>query len=250
VPERAPFIIVATSSNKVDPATRKKIRSHVMRGKNRKQPQPRDAAALGSWINGPDHVDLSGQRDVESKIPRSMGHDLTHITFAVKLQPDMVELTFKCMCHVSLCSVFLPLTRPSWPGFTVIKQSIYPVEACIQPSDAQWVNYLTYDRAYLHSVLCSTQGFFDFVREARFGVKVIYYLNRTMHTLRENLADDERATSDSTISTVLTLVMLSDVMGDTSAAKKHMQGLYQLVSIRGGIVGLRHNMDLQAKVLR
>jgi hypothetical protein len=98
MPERAPFIIVTTSSEGVDPITRKKIRSHVMRGKNRKQRKPRDAATLGSWINGPDHLDHSEQRDVGSKIPRSMGHDLTHITFAVKMQPGMVELTFKCTC--------------------------------------------------------------------------------------------------------------------------------------------------------
>jgi len=127
---------------------------------------------------------------------------------------------------------------------------MYPIEACIQPGDGQWVEYLAYDRAYLHSVLCATRGFYDFALGGVFGEKAIHHLNKTLHTLGQNLAGGELATSDSTISTVLTLAMLSDVMNDNSAAKKHMQGLYQLVQLRGGISGLRHNTELQSKVLR
>ncbi|KAK4120924.1 hypothetical protein N657DRAFT_692803 [Parathielavia appendiculata] len=230
VPGEAPFIIVTTSSAKPDAEIRRQIRSHVMRGKNRKHRRRRDADSLGSWINGPDHLHAGGQKAVGAKVPRPLGNDLTQVKFAVQMQPYMVDLASR------------------W--FTVIKRSIYPVEACVQPSDSQWLEYMTYDQAYLHSVLCSTQGFFDFVREAKFGPKVIYYLNKTLQTLREHLADDELATSNSTISTVLTLVMLSDVMDDTAAAKNHLQGLYQLVNIRGGILALQNHMDLQAKVLR
>ncbi|KAK4101122.1 hypothetical protein N658DRAFT_524308 [Parathielavia hyrcaniae] len=232
VSENAPFIIVTTTSAKPDPAIRKQIRSHVMRGKNRKQRPPHDASQLGSWINGPVHLHPVGQRDVgpEAQVPRPLGNDLTRVNFAVEMQPCMIDLCAK------------------W--FTVIKQSIYPVEACVQPIDSHWLEYMTHDQAYLHSVLCSTQGFFDFLREARFGAKVIYYLNRTLQKLRENLADSELATSNSTISTVLTLAILSDVMNDPAAAKKHTQGLYILVSLRGGIFVFQDHPDLQAKVLR
>lgn len=127
---------------------------------------------------------------------------------------------------------------------------MYPVELCVQPGDGQWVEYLAYDAAYVHSIICATQSFFDFVGQARFGEKAIHHLNRSLHTLRQNLADNQLATSDSTISTVITLALLSDVMGDATAATNHMQGLYQLVNIRGGIPGLRHNSELQSKVLR
>lgn len=135
-------------------------------------------------------------------------------------------------------------------GFTVLTQAMYPIEACIQPNDPQWVEYLAYDRAYLNSVLCATRGFYDFVFGGSIGETAIHHLNKTLHTLGENLAGGELATSDSTISTVLTLAILSDVMNDNGAAKKHMQGLYQLVQVRGGIPGLRHNPELQSKVLR
>lgn len=127
---------------------------------------------------------------------------------------------------------------------------MYPVELCVQPTDGQWVEYLAYDVAYVHSVLCATQGFLDYMGQARLGEKAIHHLNRTLHTLRQNLADIQLATTDSTISTVITLALLSDATGDTTAATNHMHGLYQLVNIRGGISALRYNSELQAKVLR
>lgn len=131
-----------------------------------------------------------------------------------------------------------------------MKQAMYPVETCIQPHQSQWIEYLSYDRAYLHSALCATQSFLDFVREKRFSEKALYHLNRCLQTLRQNLANSKMAMSDSTISTVMTLAALSDAVNDTVAAKSHMQGLYKLVNLRGGILNFHHNIELQSKALR
>ncbi|KAL2167994.1 hypothetical protein VTG60DRAFT_529 [Thermothelomyces hinnuleus] len=155
---------------------------------------------------------------------------MSHIPFVEEMDHGMLELAF------------------NW--FTVLKESMYPVEVCVQPSDGQWVEYLAYDRAYLHVTLSSTQGYLDFAREARFGIKTIQHLNKSLRLLREKLAVTELAISDSTISTVLTLTMFSDILGYSDAAQQHLKGLYQLVSLRGGIQALRHNPELQFKVLR
>ncbi|KAK3904890.1 hypothetical protein C8A05DRAFT_42094 [Staphylotrichum tortipilum] len=227
-----PFLILAPSSGKLDAPTRKQVRSHVMRGKNRKHPKRRGNALVGSWINDepPDAVQSSPECAPTQFIPPRVGHDLSHVPFVEEMNPHTLELIFKF--------------------FTVLKRAMYPVEACVQPSDGQWVEYLAYDRAYLSSTLCTTQSFFDYVRNATLSEKAVYHLNNTLQTLRENLADPYFATSDSTISTVLTLVILADVIDDRNAAKRHAQGLYQLVQLRGGIAALRHNRELQVKVLR
>lgn len=127
---------------------------------------------------------------------------------------------------------------------------MYPVEACVQPGDRQWVEYLAYDRAYVHSVLTATQGFFDYIREARFSDRTMHYLNTSLSLLRHNLIRDDLATSDSTISTVLSLALMADLLEDAQAARQHIQGLYQIISLRGGIRSLRYNTELQSKVLR
>lgn len=67
-----------------------------MRGKNRKQRQPHDGTAPGSWINGRE------EKAISWKIPPRVGNDMTHIPFAEQMQPYMLELTFKCMCPTSL----------------------------------------------------------------------------------------------------------------------------------------------------
>jgi hypothetical protein len=99
-------------------------------------------------------------------------------------------------------------------------------------------------------MLSSSQAFFDFARNLKFGTKSIYHLSRSLHLLREHLAVAELATSDSTISTVMNLAVFAGVLGDLHAAKQHMQGLYHLVNLRGGIRHLRPNTELQSKVLR
>ncbi len=103
VEPKAPFLIVTTSSARLDPAVRKQVRSYVMRGKNRKKHKPHDNAALGSWINGSQDIapDSDPARAAIQAIPPRVGNDLTHITFADEMQPDMLELVFKCACsHV------------------------------------------------------------------------------------------------------------------------------------------------------
>lgn len=101
-PQTSPFFIVTTCPSKLDPTARKQIRSHVMRGKNRKQRKPHDGAALGSWINGRE------QKAISWKIPPRVGNDMTHIAFVGEMQPYMIELTFKCMCPTSR---FFPLYK-------------------------------------------------------------------------------------------------------------------------------------------
>ncbi|KAK4039629.1 hypothetical protein C8A01DRAFT_46960 [Parachaetomium inaequale] len=233
-PDNNPFIIFTTSpsSAKVDPATRKRVRSHVMRGKNRKTAPVHAGAEIGSWINGREDPDAS-LRSVPANRPRiylPVGGILTQFHFADEMTPYMRELTFK------------------W--FTVIKDSWYPTEACLAPHDSPWAEYLTYDRAYLHLMLSSSQAFFDFARDVKLGTKSIYHLNKSLHVLREHLAVAELATSDSTISTVMNLAVFAGILGDPHAAKQHMQGLCHLVNLRGGIRDLRPNTELQSKVLR
>ncbi len=93
-----PFLILAPSSGKLDVSTRKQVRSHVMRGKNRKQPKPRANAVLSSWINddtsavAPSH----SEGTIVQFIPPRVGHDLTHIPFVDELQPHTLDLIFKC----------------------------------------------------------------------------------------------------------------------------------------------------------
>ncbi|KAK0704876.1 hypothetical protein B0H67DRAFT_603885 [Lasiosphaeris hirsuta] len=219
-----------SGSAKPDPEARKYIRSHVMRGKNRKRASRKEDLPVGSWINNQEaQVTPHGTM---SDIPRSLAPDVALINYATEIKPQMMELVF------------------TW--FTSLKQAIYPVEVCMEADldTSQWVYYLAYDKAYVYSVLFTTRAFFDYIRDQTIGHEAIAYLQNSLEFLRLNLADRDAQTSDSTIAVVLSLALMSDLIGDSKSAEAHLKGLYQMVKLRGGIKALRTNSQLQKKVCR
>jgi len=229
-----PFIMITTPSAKIDAAARRQIRSHVMRGKNRKRVDPERNVALGSWING-----CQAPRAAPVKmpdrvvIPRRVGTEISHFQLVDAVDPHRTELVF------------------TW--FSVIKQNMYPIEAVIQPPADPWLDYLAYDRAYLQCVLFATQSFLDWRRDGRIGELSFQHLNAAMQSLRQNLAKDDHTAltaSDSTMAVVVTLSMMAEVLHDGTAAGNHLEALFHLVQMRGGIHAVQHNPQLQTKILR
>ncbi|KAK3344259.1 hypothetical protein B0T25DRAFT_463449 [Lasiosphaeria hispida] len=229
-PTNDPFIVMTSGSVKPDSEARKYIRSHVMRGKNRKRVSRKENFPIGSWINNQEGQEAP--RHTISDIPRSLAPDVALVNYAADIKPEMMELVFK------------------W--FTSLKQAIYPVEVCMEPDldTSQWVSYLAYDKAYIYSVLFTTRAFFDYIRDQTIGREAIAYLQNSLEFLRLNLADRDAQTSDSTIAVVLSLALMSDLVGDSESAEAHLKGLSQMVKLRGGINALRSNSQLQKKVCR
>lgn len=92
--------IVSSSLDKPDPNARQTIRSHVMRGKNRRK-RASDFPKLRSWIN----QETSQDPQLESAavpvpyfpLPMQMGSDLALTqTIAYDMPPDELDLVFKC----------------------------------------------------------------------------------------------------------------------------------------------------------
>jgi hypothetical protein len=92
--------IVSSSLDKPDPNARQIIRSHVMRGKNRRK-RASDFPRLGSWINQKTsqhpQLDSAAVPAPYFPLPMQMGSDLalTH-TIAYDMQPYELDLVFKC----------------------------------------------------------------------------------------------------------------------------------------------------------
>lgn len=105
-----PFIFVTSANAKPDAASRRSIRSHVMRGKNRKIPSDKPGVRLGSWINsgaGTGAVTTVLLPSAEpSHVPRSMGSDLKCLSFAEELTSPMRDLVFRCTSRPRGCPSF------------------------------------------------------------------------------------------------------------------------------------------------
>ncbi|KUJ15199.1 uncharacterized protein LY89DRAFT_106229 [Mollisia scopiformis] len=233
--EDNPFI-VSTSSDRTNSAARRLIRSHVMRGKNRRK-SPSSSMKTGAWLNSgtcSDEELVSAQRECILSGPGLgfFGSGLRLIPFADDMQPYMLDLVFKF--------------------FTILMQAMYPIQLClsVDSRNTVWMEYLQTDTMFLHSQLWLAQTYFDWTQNRPPSRRALLHESKTLHLLRHRVTDPSTATSDQTISVVVTLVNMTALSGHRELARKHMAGLSKMVSVRGGLRALRENTQLQLKVCR
>ncbi len=90
-----PFI-VSSNAEKADPATRKLIRSHVMRGKKRKRERPdrnRPAIGCGAIVGRAEDARIRLEDVIEAYtplVPDRVGSDLSFVEFAEEIEVSML----------------------------------------------------------------------------------------------------------------------------------------------------------------
>ncbi|KAK4223348.1 hypothetical protein QBC38DRAFT_399859 [Podospora fimiseda] len=247
--------VVSTGTEKVDPELRKFIRSHVMQGKNKgkKLPprvrKPKVASAV-SVTSADDAESRRQQRpngfqlyDIQVVLQRNRFSPATCFPYADKLvEPRSVEVVFQFS--------------------TIAKAILFPLEPCIffESRAEHWVGPLGMDPAFLHAMIYSAQTFFDSQASPTGGVvisspskKALPHLIKTIELLRERFgdgADEEARKSLTTVSTITSLAALAHAAGDEASARNHLQGLYKIVELRGGLDTFQGSEKLFVEVLR
>ncbi|TVY26283.1 hypothetical protein LHYA1_G005806 [Lachnellula hyalina] len=224
--------IVNSSIDKPDAKARQLIRSHVMRDKNRRKP-PADASKLKSWINEESSQTSVALSDLYFPLPVHIGSGMPLTQLACDMPPYALDLVYKF--------------------FTVLLQQMYPIELCLS-FDLQhsvWIQYLALDPLYCHSLLWTTQTYFDWLNGSGVSPIQIQHAHQTLVGLRERLTlDAELATSDATIVVVVSLIMMNAFVGDYKSARKHVRGLHKMVEMRGGVRAFGGNTQIQLKMCR
>lgn len=135
----------------------------------------------------------------------------------------------------------------------VTKKAMFPIERCVDMGRVKqhWLEDLSRDPAYVHTVLYVAQAYFAFVKsQTSLSPMAIMHMNKTMIILRNKLAEANPVLTDSTIYTVLALASVSEALDDLDTAKQHLNGLHQLIRLRGGISALAQKPSLQIKCCR
>lgn len=143
---------------------------------------------------------------------------------------------------------------------------MYPVEWCFRPDPAAtcWFHWFTVDASFYFSTLFVVSAIQDVYfanmqpdsvtpnpdLSKRFSPQTTYYLRRTIELLQGRLVDRKTQLEDVTIATVVSLAMVADAAGDQEGAKAHVNGLRQMVRLRGGIKGMMSNHHIVAKLCR
>lgn len=133
------------------------------------------------------------------------------------------------------------------------KQMFFPLVKCFdfEIKERSMFDPLSYDTAYLNAVIFGAQAYMDmFLGRSRKGS--LRQLLKTIQLLRDRLCitDGYTPISDTTILIVLTLAHIAHLRGEHITAEQHLQGLYKIITLRGGIAAFQDTPKLLTELLR
>lgn len=98
---------------------------------------------------------------------------------------------------------------------------------------------LTIHPAMVPSLLFSVQAFRDMAMGVPIGREAHYYLAKALHFLQKSINSKKDATSYATMVVITSLASASILLGELETASKHLDGLYRVVQVRGGLKTLK-----------
>ncbi|CAM1503332.1 Fc.00g081080.m01.CDS01 [Cosmosporella sp. VM-42] len=222
-----PFI-VSSNIEKVDPATRKLIRSYARRGMRDRRDRPEkyrrtvNSRTLAGSIH-PERIRLEELIETYTcLVPGRVGSEFSFVELA-----DEIEL-----------SMLLNMAKVT----PAVLRVIFPLKVAMgwQADNKEWLYPMARDAVSLHITAFAMESFFDRVlrrQENSVSPSAMLHLEKGLRILSERLLgeDDETKLSDSTISVVLKLAVAAHFNVDYQAAKQHMKGLRKMVDLRGGL---------------
>ncbi|KDN61243.1 hypothetical protein CSUB01_11900 [Colletotrichum sublineola] len=220
--------VITDTSGKPNSEDRKLIRSHVMRGKNRRVSDEKAKRASARVAeNDPDTPQEMSQ---VYHVP----NDLYMVQFAEEVDAASRAMVFEYTAV-----------------YGVIKEIMYPVEWCLRFDDSKtsWFYWLLSDAAFLHSILFTVGMLHDSVG-GETSQRTSFHVWRTLNLLNRHISDKSLALADSTIATVVSMCMAYETFGQRASAAAHVRGLRRIVELRGGVESFRHNLQLQVKICR
>ncbi|RDW63274.1 hypothetical protein BP6252_10819 [Coleophoma cylindrospora] len=209
------LFISSSDIKKADPATRKLIRSHVMRGRKVKTSAPNKAQRMPI------------RRTTAARSPAVQVQLQELFDKYTQLVPGRVGSNFSCI---------------DFPISPVASKVIFPLMAAISfPRDNQgWLYLIDVDTAALHITIFAIESFIDKILRHQVNsvnLPARLHFQEGLRLLRGRLLseDDDTRISDSTMGVVLKLAGAAHFDGDFATSKHHMNGLRRMVDLRGGL---------------
>lgn len=138
-------------------------------------------------------------------------------------------------------------------ALTIIKPPTYTLEFHLV--DGPKANMFCFSHfpsnpALLHAILFVTQAFQDRAQGLPFGNKAQFHLAKALLHLQSSINNDKTATSNCTITAVVSLATAAAILGDNETLEKHMAGLCRMIELRGGIETFERGSLIESKASR
>lgn len=254
-------------------AVRSQVRSHCMRGRNKRddsrrsvqqakraakealptthrpaslrQPPPVSDRSLSSTAARLTEEESESTLFLTNLAP---AHDQAIVRFAESVDKTSQEVLQQSSWHVSNSPA--TLTPATVINFANVTTAIYPFELCIefgmyQNNESLWSSF---DEAFFHVTVLITSAAYDFSTGNPLARRTRSHLGKALSLLNEKLSKDDAYLVDSTLYTILCLAVLAGSVGDYAAADAHVAGLHRIVGLRGGLAFFQTHHMLQFKL--
>ncbi|OJJ99581.1 hypothetical protein ASPACDRAFT_1856175 [Aspergillus aculeatus ATCC 16872] len=212
----------------ISATTRKRIRSHVARGKNAGRRLARPSRLNKAHIHPPTYFRIPALLQSQNTKERQeaicdIERPITSgLIFPVEMEPQTRAIAHKAFD-------FIRDLRGAPGLFNIVEEPSAPLI---------WVQYMFLDAAYFHSVIATCLWIIPgLISEQQRVIEASRHLLRTLHLINGRLAG-ANSTSDDTVAAVVGMVHYERHQGQFERALIHTRGLKQMVDLRGGVLEL------------
>ncbi|BCS28267.1 uncharacterized protein APUU_61315S [Aspergillus puulaauensis] len=245
------------SSGKTQAIDRKTIRSHCMRGKNRRIGVPRRSTTRPTRTYHSLRPVLLDNPSSTITIPCAYQEAEDEDDVFVKTRSESIA-SFCAPSNIAQVKLAIDMDDTTKElvidSFLHFNQAMYPAELFkgFNVDQSEWGHWLFHDPAYLQCAFFMAFTTRDITENRPITPATYSHLREAIIHLNKRLSssDNDIALGNSTIATVIILTMFSCIINDHEAAKTHIAGLQQMVRLRGGLQSLALNPKLYLKLGR
>ncbi|CAH0054446.1 unnamed protein product [Clonostachys solani] len=215
-------------------AERRKIRSHCMRGRNRRNP----SAWLPENDMFPDHPVVEPNASLPSS--EQEGSQFPTVT---RVQSPLLSLPCLVDFAVEVDNESLRLLATVFPG----AMSAFSLARFRLPShfkSSQWSDWLLSDRAYVYFILAVCAVIQEFLLATQRSKHTMLCIRTAISQLNKTLSIHNTSLSNANIANVIALTLAALVANDHLSMSIHGNGLRRMVYLRGGFESFRGNPQI------
>ncbi|KAF2707303.1 hypothetical protein K504DRAFT_492809 [Pleomassaria siparia CBS 279.74] len=216
---------------KPKPEHRRLIRSRCMQGKNKRGGSRR---SLQQERKAAKKQVEELQTHALSRTLRACPSDLALVQLPGELGLDSDEILFKYLTYGA------------------IRNLVNPIEVCVNvdPLKPHFFAWPFYETTFFHAALLTTSATNDYLLKRPLSKTTYFHLQRTLYFLNRKLSNERAYLEDPLVYVIVILTLMAATFGDTAAATTHMDGLLQIIHLRGGMEYLREHPGLHYKLDR
>ncbi|CAH0038767.1 unnamed protein product [Clonostachys solani] len=217
------------------------VRSHCMRGKNRREDSRRSRRALRQR-----EAEIAAQTAINQIPNDKLGLSSKNI-WERQNMPYQPILDYKLLPD-SLSQGSVDLLYQ----YGRLKEAIYPIDNCVEFEIIQddYIGWFTTESAFVQSILFMGSALQDLAVQRTLTRTSLFHLRKTLSLLNDALSNRQEYLNDALLYTVFNLSLIATIIGEDEAFNIHLSGIRKLMQLRNQQTRERINSRLGFKISR